>query len=418
MHYPVILYPEEIEDFCRQYPLLEEEQGIEKREQNITVPPRSLPVDADEVKPIGEKKPTNQEDSSKTKTQSKAESNRQKKLTKKNPVRLRSRASSGLLLAVWLFWLIGTVLIVFLGVARNLPLLSIASFVGAIACLSFVVYFWLRGTYRSRRSVSKKPTATGLEKLTVKGNLLGEKQVTDNGTKLQSNQAVSKDKLDNSSISSSSIVEKYQSQEDLKKRNKVLSKLLIKKAQPIGISEARQGVSEAKFLEYLKRYFSQVTQAAEFPIPESKRNYSADFLIVHSATGLGIDCEIDEPYALRSKQPTHCMNKPEDYWRNHFFLERGWIVVRFTERQVVEAPLSCCKAIANVIADVTGDKTCWQQLESVPELLPYKAWTTSEAKKMAKKDYRLSYLPEEVRRSVLSRQGGGQKRGRVRSKRP
>ena len=35
-------------------------------------------------------------------------------------------------------------------------------------------------------------------------------------------------------------------------------------------------------------FASQVTQAAEFQIPESKRNYSADFLIVHSATGLGI----------------------------------------------------------------------------------------------------------------------------------
>ncbi len=276
----------------------------------------------------------------------------------------------------------------------------------------------MRGTYTSRRSVSKKPTATGLEKLTAKDNLLKEKQTTIDVTKLQSNQAVPKDKLDNSSISSASIVEKHQSQEQLKKRNKVLSKLLIKKAQPIGISEARQGVSEAKFLEYLKRYFSQVTQAAEFPIPESKRNYSADFLIVHSATGLGIDCEIDEPYALRSKQPTHCLNKPEDYWRNHFFLERGWIVVRFTERQVVEAPLSCCKAIANVIADVTGDKSYLEQLESVPDLLPYKAWTTSEAKKMAKKDYRLSYLPEEVRISVLSRRSRGfkQKRGRKRSK--
>ncbi|MGK7915424.1 MAG: hypothetical protein AB4038_07735 [Prochloraceae cyanobacterium] len=106
MHYPVILYPEEIEDFCRQYLLLEEEQGIEKREQNITVPPRSLPVDADETKPIGQKKLINEEDSSKTKTQSKAESNRQKKLTKRNPVKLLSRASSRLLLAVWLFWLI------------------------------------------------------------------------------------------------------------------------------------------------------------------------------------------------------------------------------------------------------------------------------------------------------------------------
>jgi Tfp pilus assembly protein PilN len=72
---------------------------------------------------------------------------------------------------------------------------------------------------------------------------------------------------------------------------------------------------------------------------------------------------------------------------------------------VVEAPLSCCKAIAQVIVEVTGDRRYWNQLESIANLLPQRPWTVAEAKRMARNNYRLSYLKEEVR-GVLRRKKG------------
>jgi hypothetical protein len=152
-------------------------------------------------------------------------------------------------------------------------------------------------------------------------------------------------------------------------------------------------VSEERFLQYLQQYFEEVVQAAEFKIPSSQRSYSADFTVIHTPSGIGIDVEIDEPYAGKSKKPTHCCDADSDMRRNQLFLEWNWIVVRFTEKQVVQAPLSCCKFLAIAIAFVTGDRSSYKLLEFEPDLLPVKPWTTAEARKMAKINYRLSYLP-------------------------
>ena len=99
----------------------------------------------------------------------------------------------------------------------------------------------------------------------------------------------------------------------------------------------------------------------------------------------------------RSKKPTHCCDGDSDIRRNQLFLEWNWIVIRFTEKQVVQAPLSCCKFIATVIAAVTGDRSCLKPLESEPDLLSVKPWTTASARQMAKSNYRLSYLPNPIK---------------------
>ncbi|NJM85932.1 MAG: hypothetical protein HC847_00640 [Hydrococcus sp. RU_2_2] len=99
---------------------------------------------------------------------------------------------------------------------------------------------------------------------------------------------------------------------------------------------------------------------------------------------------------MLAKEPTHCLDRRGARRRNQFFLHGGWIVVRFTERQAVEAPLSCCKAIAQVIAEVIEDKRYWNQLESVANLLPQRPWTVTGAKRMARNNYCLSYLKEEL----------------------
>ncbi|NJK65201.1 MAG: hypothetical protein HC941_00505 [Microcoleus sp. SU_5_3] len=190
---------------------------------------------------------------------------------------------------------------------------------------------------------------------------------------------------------------------DLQHRNRSLKDLMSLRVSSTGISQARQGVSEERFLQYLQRYFEKVVQAAEFKIPSSRRSYSADFIVIHTLSGLGIDVEIDEPYAGKSKKPTHCCDADSDLRRNQLFLEWNWIVVRFTEKQAVQAPLSCCKFVARAIAEVTGDRSFLEQLKTEPDLLSVKPWTTREARAMAKSNYRLTYLGKFGADSVCDR---------------
>ncbi|WP_254173125.1 endonuclease domain-containing protein [Planktothrix pseudagardhii] len=184
----------------------------------------------------------------------------------------------------------------------------------------------------------------------------------------------------------------------LEDRSKKLLFLLSKIVQPPsnqGNTGVQQGVSEKQFFIYLCRYFSGVydfCMGVEFPIPNTSFCYTADFILIHQATGLAIDIEIDEPYDGKTGKPHHCVDQNKDQQRNRFFLERNWVVIRFSEYQVVKCPEGCCKAIAQVIFQITGDYSGLIKLQSIKDLLPHKQWKNKEAVYMAKTKFRQSYL--------------------------
>jgi hypothetical protein len=191
-------------------------------------------------------------------------------------------------------------------------------------------------------------------------------------------------------------MEQYNSM--LQERYKRFFRLLKKIVQPPasqGKAGAQQGVSEKQFFVYLCRYFSgfyDFCMGGEFPIPGTFFRYTADFILVHQLTGLAIDIEIDEPYEGRTGKPHHCVDRGKDSQRNQFFLERNWVVIRFSELQVVKYPDACCRVIARVIFQITGDYRGLVQLENVVDLLSHKQWTVKEATYMAKNKFRNSYL--------------------------
>lgn len=192
----------------------------------------------------------------------------------------------------------------------------------------------------------------------------------------------------------------------LQTRQKKLKALLNGRIQlPCNSSNAQQGVSEQQFFRYLLRYFPTVCQGMEFQIPDSSFRYSADFILYHQQSGLGVDIEVDEPYEGRTGEPHHCIDQGKDNRRNQFFIDNNWIVIRFSEKQVVQHPDSCCKVIASAIAQITGDYSCLASLQDVPTLLLDKQWTIKQAKRMAKTNYRQSYLPRfSFSKRVLSAQ--------------
>lgn len=160
-------------------------------------------------------------------------------------------------------------------------------------------------------------------------------------------------------------------------------------------SKAKEGRSETRLALHLIPYFPvKILRKLTLTIPGCEHPYSPDIAYVDPATGLHIDIEIDEPYAYKTKDPIHCIGVDDQ--RNTFFLERGWIVIRFSEEQVVKYPEECCKTVAQVIRDLIGKTAIspekWAKLEQIPALKPMPQWTHEEAMEMAQKNYRHTYL--------------------------
>ena len=193
-------------------------------------------------------------------------------------------------------------------------------------------------------------------------------------------------------LQSSQVDEKKHRQELLNRQSRLKALLLGRVQLPVSQSTAQQGVSEWAFYQCLLQYFPQVSQGAEFPIPDSTLKYSADFILHHKATGLAFEIEVDEPYVGDTGQPHHCSDDPRDNRRNQFFQSRNWVVIRFAEWQVANYPISCCKLIASVIAQITGNDSILDAFGGISDLPPHKQWTTKEAKRMAKRKYRDTYL--------------------------
>lgn len=172
------------------------------------------------------------------------------------------------------------------------------------------------------------------------------------------------------------------------------SQLFAQTLRPIGQhSQPPKGYSESQFEHDLWRYFpGKIHSGLLVKNPELQQPFVPDFAYIDSALNLHLDIEIDEPYTHGSRQPLHYVGCRKDEQRNQFFLNSGWVVVRFSELQVVKSPASCCKTIASTIATLTGDSALMTAFRPVPTLKPERRWTVAEAQKMAAVGFRDRYL--------------------------
>jgi hypothetical protein len=125
---------------------------------------------------------------------------------------------------------------------------------------------------------------------------------------------------------------------------------------------------------------------------EGKQPYVPEMIFKHRATNLHIDIEVDEPYVAKTGQPIHYAGYTPDNARNKYFNQKGWVVIRFAEEQVVKDPKGCCKVIADVVETLTGDKTYSRRLKNVDAVSPVEQWTKEQAVRMAQQKYRTTYL--------------------------
>jgi hypothetical protein len=158
-------------------------------------------------------------------------------------------------------------------------------------------------------------------------------------------------------------------------------------------SSANVGSSEKFFLKRLKAVFPQASFGFAYLPDGYTHPYSSDIEIILE-NGLGLQIEIDEPYVGKSREPHHCWDVGSDATRDAFFLRSGWIILRFSEHQIVTNPSGCIAVITRVAAKLVGNKQL-SELDLLNNLKPERQWTVEEAKMLEKKKFRESYLSKE-----------------------
>ncbi len=156
----------------------------------------------------------------------------------------------------------------------------------------------------------------------------------------------------------------------------------------------RLGYTERSFFNQLNLYFSSDFKVYNDRHILHKNNYTAyepDFLLINkkSEKNIYINIEIDEPYDGISRVPTHELNS--DVYRDLFFINRGYIVIRFTEKQIFEESKECCAFISNVIKSIDSNYIN-NDLNYSSRITIYKQWDSLQSKEWALEKFRETYL--------------------------
>lgn len=153
--------------------------------------------------------------------------------------------------------------------------------------------------------------------------------------------------------------------------NSIVMKLLSQQNQkPI-----KKGVSEIFFYKMLKKYTDY-----ELYISLQFLFYYPDIIIKHNS-GLIIDIEIDEPYNYDDKSPIHYGDIDDD--RDNFFLDKGFLIIKFSERQILDFPLKCIQIINEAISYFLNMKGLDGLSERIKEMIDLDFWDYEKAFNLA-----------------------------------
>lgn len=155
----------------------------------------------------------------------------------------------------------------------------------------------------------------------------------------------------------------------------------------------QKGYKENDFFNQIKLHITdlELTDNVHMVIPNYNKPYEPDIVLFDKTLNLYIDIEIDEPYDGYYRYPTHCINLEEevkqDNIRDLFFTESGWIVIRFTEKQVHCQTNECIDYIKNVLnsiykRDFTNEPKCEKENQ----------WDYNQCIQWQKAFYRENYL--------------------------
>lgn len=155
----------------------------------------------------------------------------------------------------------------------------------------------------------------------------------------------------------------------------------------------QKGYKENDFLSRLRFFMADqhFLDDVHMVIPHFNRPYEPDIVLYDKDLNLYIDIEVDEPYDGYYRYPTHNLRSEEEQKRDDirdlFFTESGWIVIRFTEKQVHTVAEKCITHIKNVLASIYSDARRDESLD-----LRESQWDDNQAIQWQKNFYRERYL--------------------------
>lgn len=142
-------------------------------------------------------------------------------------------------------------------------------------------------------------------------------------------------------------------------------------------------------LNTLKIIEPQIDIVRNISLPIKNRNYGyrPDVGVIWKEKNIFIDIEIDEPYDIVSRKPIHYKGG-NDRLRNDYFLDNGWVVIRFTEKQIVEN----CEEVNNFVKFVLWVLSGDNRFKSENRLEEVNRWSYEDALKWEGERYREVYL--------------------------
>lgn len=148
-----------------------------------------------------------------------------------------------------------------------------------------------------------------------------------------------------------------------------------------------KGYKEPDFYRSILAQIPEVEIAVDLhmAIPHFNKPYEPDIVLIDRNLNLYIDIEIDEPYDGYYRFPRHEVEKDEN--RDLFFTESGWVVIRFTERQVHLQERECIAYIKDVLNSIYT-----YRLEETSNCDSEAQWDYQQAVRWEKEHYREKYL--------------------------
>jgi len=188
-------------------------------------------------------------------------------------------------------------------------------------------------------------------------------------------QKYSRDRIRFSNLKKNVESLEFQNSEKIKRclnDSKHNKKSIFERLKILDDNTVKKGVSENFFFKYLLRYSNY-----EVYISIKFSHYYPDLIIVKN--DLVFLIEIDEPYSFESKEPIHYENSDEV--RDEFFVESGFILLRFSEEQILNKTEQCLILINEIYASCINlqdftKSNIYNQLEQTP-------WSHQEAFDMA-----------------------------------
>lgn len=145
---------------------------------------------------------------------------------------------------------------------------------------------------------------------------------------------------------------------------------------PVSGRNGKRGFSEETLCRAIEKYGLQ-NFYDNLSVVANSYPFEPDLAYIDVDKGIFIDIEVDEPYVGDERKPIHCrVNKDTtDDYRNLCFTERGWIVLRFSERQIVEQCDSCLKHIYEVVQKMDRSLSIPESLVNAAKIKEEDMWT-------------------------------------------